>query len=181
MAARRRPGTLGPETRAIAHFGHLKILLQIMDKNSEYASTEEGKDVNVYIKVGKGSAALNLTSLTREELDAVGAMLATAFELAAPICEMRDQRAIEREEAGDDDDSGEYLWRLYRQVPEVLVRNGEVYEHDPELQLRSTWVADLDAFRVRDVKRSADVPGRRRSLLDGPRQGLGDFAEDAGT
>ena len=162
---KKRGGILGPESRVIARFGSLQMVLQIMEKDSPFASQEDGKDVNIYIKSGRGSAGLNLTALTRDELDAVGAIMMTALTLAEEVCEERDRLALEREEDGHDD-GGDYLWRLYRRVPEVLVRNGEGYEHDPELQLRSSWMARMDAFGTRDVQRAADTPGRGRKLLD---------------
>lgn len=158
-------GILGPESRVIARFGNLQMVLQIMEKSSPFASQEDGKDVNIYIKSGRGSAGLNLTGLTRDELDAVGAIMMTALSLAEEVCEERDRLALEREEHGEDD-GGDYLWRIYRRVPELLVRNGEGYEYDPELQLRSSWMARMDAFGTRDVRRAADIPGRGRKLLD---------------
>lgn len=89
----------------------------------------------------------------------------TALSLAEEVCEERDQLALEIEESGNDD-SGNYLWRIYRRVPELLIRNGKSYKHDPELQLRSSWMARMDAFGTRNVQRAGDTPDRSRKLLD---------------
>lgn len=175
---KRQRGELGPEARAMATFGSVQIVLRILGEDHEFASGEDGKDVSLYIKSGRGAIGLNLTALTRDELDAIGSIFATALGLAEEVCEERDAEALRKEEAGDE--SGDYLWRIYRRVPEVLIRNGQVYEHDPELHLRPSWMARLDAFDTREVKRGPDIPRRRRTLLDdfGKSTGLG--AEDGG-
>lgn len=177
---RRRRNTIGPEARVIGNFGNLEMVLQIMDDDSEFSSHEIGKDVSIYIRQGRGSVGLNLTVLTRPELDAVGAMFATALGLAEEVCEARDDEAARQEEAGEYED-GEYLRRVYRRVPELLIRNGEVYQYDQELQLRPSWVARMDEFNARNVKRSLDVPGRKRALLDDMGSGAGVGTEDGGT
>lgn len=174
-----RSSVVGPESRIMAKFGHLQMVVQVADEESRYHGDESGKDICLYIRSGRGAILMNLTSFTRDELAAIGTIMATAIDLAKDVCDTRDREALEREEAGDD--SGEYIWRLYRRVPEILVRNGTVYKYDPELQLRSSWSDDLDRVSVREVQRLSDVARPRRALLDGYGQESGDGSKDAGT
>lgn len=173
-----RSSIIGPESRVIGKFGHLQMVMQIADEKSKYHGDESGKDVSLYIRSAKGAILMNLTALTRDELAAVGAIMATAIETAKDVCDMRDRVALEREEAGDE--GGDYIWRLYRRVPEILIRNGAVYKYDPELQLRSSWSDELDRVEVRHVQRASDVARPRRPLLDGYGEESGDGAKDAG-
>lgn len=163
----RTPGShVTPDTRAISRLGHIEILMDILEKDNEYASDEVGKDVRLYIRSTRSAINLNLTTLTLSELNALAAIFATAFDLARDVCEERDRVALEK---GDTDEEGAVVsfWRIHQRVPEVLVRNGEGYEYDPELQLRSSYVADMDSFVSREVHRTTTSAPRSRGLLDG--------------
>lgn len=163
----RTPGSqVSADTRVISRFGQVEVLMDLMEKDNIYASDEVGKDVKLYIKSIRSAINLNLTALTLSELNALAAIFVTAFDLARDVCEERDRVALEK---GDTDEEGEVVsfWRIHQRVPEVLIRNGEGYEHDPKLQLRSSYVADMDSFVSREVRRTTVSAPRSRGLLDG--------------
>lgn len=64
---------------------------------------------------------MNLTNLTIEELDALRSIINLAFDLAEPVVKDRDKVAQDAKDAGDDSYA-----RVYRQIPEFVVRTGKV-------------------------------------------------------
>jgi len=78
---------------------------------------------------------INLTGLTEDELLALRKVIDAAFDAALPTCQMLDQQAKEAQENGDD-----AFARLYRQVPDIVVREGVLPELPPVLSKRSDEV-----------------------------------------
>lgn len=64
---------------------------------------------------------LNLTNLTLVELEALRTIVNLAFDLAEPVVKDRDKVAQDAKDSGDDSYA-----RVYRQVPEFVVRPGKV-------------------------------------------------------
>lgn len=93
----------------------------------------EGPAILLYFpatRAGRASLAINLSELTEKELDAIQVFLNDTFDLARPICRLRDGNAYERAQQGDDSDS-----RVYRIFPEVVNR---------------PWASGIDAASVLD-------------------------------
>jgi hypothetical protein len=99
----------------------------------------------------------NFTGMTSQELAAFKAFLVRAIEMAEPICERLDQKALEAFQKGDSS-----FARLYRPVPKLFIREQLQPEHSEGLQERPP--------RLVDVAASDPAPGVLRSN-DG---GLGD-------
>jgi hypothetical protein len=64
---------------------------------------------------------MNFTALTEEELKQTRQFFNHLFDLAEPICRERDRAAYDAFESGDDS-----FLRLYRQPPQLIVREGAV-------------------------------------------------------
>lgn len=121
------------------------------DKNE----TDEVQDIKLMYPQIKGAPVTwNLTACTEEELTSLKHLFDTAFALALPIVQQRDKEAQDAFANGDDSHS-----RIYRQVPQLVYREGAIGEH-------SEGVLD----RLEDaagVQRTADdLDGRLRD--DGP-------------
>lgn len=74
---------------------------------------------------GSKKATMNLTAFTEEELSAFATFVERVVEQARPICKVRDDAAKEAFDEGDDS-----FIRLYRPVPEIIVRKGALPEYD---------------------------------------------------
>jgi hypothetical protein len=81
---------------------------------------------------------LNLTALTEAELLAVKEFFDLAFSLALPVVRDRDRIAKEAWDAGDDS-----YPRVYRALPEFVVRGGKDGQHSSSLQVRSVSVSGM--------------------------------------
>lgn len=91
-----------------------------------------GPHDNVSLSIHKSKqrfpTTINLTHLTRPELDALKQVVDLAFATAAPIVDALDAKAEELKLQGDDS-----IVRLYRAVPDVHVRERLQPKHDPGL------------------------------------------------
>lgn len=95
------------------------------DDGNRLADTQIG--ANVRIELNPASArsgmAFDLTSMSVEELDAFEKIMSLAIDLAKPVVKERDARARE------EDPSTSRNARLYRSLPEVVVREGAFAPH----------------------------------------------------
>lgn len=116
----------------------------------EYAEENQvGPTVIVQMDIGRGGRRpvyLNLTALTEAELRAFRDVMNFAFDLAEPVARDRDEVANRAKEAGDDSYA-----RVYRAVPQFIVRAGKVIPYGEGVQ-----------------DRSDDVPGQPGDATDRP-------------
>lgn len=102
----------------------------------------EGPDVLLYWPPGpngRNNLALNLSDLTEAELLALRGFLEGTFDLALPVCRLRDGNANERFTDGDDSDS-----RVYRQLPEVVERPWAIGINSESILERLAYVPPVD-------------------------------------
>lgn len=78
---------------------------------------------------------LNLTNLTHQEILLMRRLLNMALDLAEPVVIDRDKVAQDAKEAGDDSYA-----RVYRAVPQIVVRESKIVAHGPGLLRRSKSV-----------------------------------------
>lgn len=103
---------------------------------ADYFSDEDGNETDnvsdlklIYPIPNRPPVSWNLTALTEDELMAVKHLFDTAFELALPIVRERDKEAQDALDNGDDSHS-----RVYRQVPQLVYREGSIGEYRKSLQ-----------------------------------------------
>lgn len=89
----------------------------------------------------KSRFMLNLSALTHDELCAIKEFFDMAFANAQGVTQARDKEAQEAFDAGDTSYN-----RIYRQVPIIFVREGEVFGHRAKLLRGSDWVARVESF-----------------------------------
>ncbi len=106
---------------------------------------------------------ISLTALRLDELDAFETFMKRAFDLARPIVTEIDTRAQKDFEAGDDTHA-----RLYRPVPDLVVRTREQREHSARLQRRPPRSSGDDRDGPGGAARSGDG-----GLADGGPEDLG--------
>lgn len=98
----------------------------------------------LYIAMGRTkrrSVTLDLTALTREEIDILGEFLSKSIEYAREYATERDKRVLEAHHAG----TADVLFpRLYRRVPHLVDRSWEVLEHREGVSERSESSAGDD-------------------------------------
>jgi hypothetical protein len=111
---------------------------ELDDDVKEYDPGDPGETIILTLPIkGRGRPlAWNLSSLTHAELVAIREYFDIAFELAEPVCIERDKAANEAFDSGDDS-----VTRIYRALPELIVRNGEVAEHGEGLRVGSQAVS----------------------------------------
>jgi hypothetical protein len=116
----------------------------------EYAEENQvGPNVIVQLDFGRNGRRpiyLNLTALTAEEVQVFRDVMDFAFDLAVPVAKDRDEVAARAKDAGDDSYS-----RVYRAVPQFIVRNGKVIPYGESVQ-----------------DGSDDVPGGPRGVRGNP-------------
>lgn len=99
----------------------------------EYAEENQvGPTVIVQMDIGRTGRRpiyLNLTALTAEELQGFRDVMNFAFDLAEPVARDRDEVARRAKEAGDDSYA-----RVYRSVPQFIVRDGKVIPYGEGVQ-----------------------------------------------
>jgi hypothetical protein len=89
------------------------------ERTNPLAVPEEGDDIYLQIPARGGAyVSLDLTHLTKQELDYVETVIARTIKAARPIVERRDEIANNAGGDGDDD----LYDRVYRQVPQLFVR-----------------------------------------------------------
>jgi hypothetical protein len=143
-----------------------QITLYFYDEGTEIAdqSNEPGPTVKVLIPRLRGAAIhWELTALTIEELDAMRQFFTLAFDTAEPIVRMRDKAAQDAFTEGNDS-----FARVYRQLPQLVVRERPEREHDQGI---------LDG--PSDVP-SGDTDGRSEGGPAGGVRGLGGELADDG-
>lgn len=106
----------------------------VMYRNPENVEQDEAAVGHDFIRLsfhfgGRSGTNLNLTTLTALELKALKEVVDRAFEAALPICESLDAEAQEAFDQGDDT-----RVRLYRPVPQVIVRERVQPEHRPSVR-----------------------------------------------
>lgn len=84
--------------------------------------------------------SVNLSGMTREELEVLREIFDYAITKARPTCDALDAIAQEAFDAYGDDT---YV-RLYRPVPQLFVRQRPQSQHDPRLSRRSERAGDVD-------------------------------------
>ena len=102
--------------------------LYFYEEGTEIAerTTEPGPTVKVLIPRLNGQAVhWDLSALTIEELDAMREFFTLAFDTAEPVVRMRDKAAHDAFTEGNDS-----FARLYRQLPQLVVRERKEREHD---------------------------------------------------
>lgn len=100
----------------------------------------------------------DLTALTHEEFLALKEFWERVFELVEPVVIERDRVAQDAYEAGDDS-----FARIYRQVPQLVFREGEVRQHSEGLRVGSE---DLSEGHV-STGPDGDLGGGLRGRSDG--------------
>jgi hypothetical protein len=86
---------------------------------------------------GGRPTTFNITSLTIEELQQTRRFFNELFDLAEPIVRHRDKVAQDAADEGDDS-----YTRYYREVPQYVVREGQLREHDQRILDRLAGVLD---------------------------------------
>lgn len=101
----------------------------------EYAEENQvGPTVIVQMDIGRTGRRpiyLNLTALTAEELRGFRDVMNFAFDLAEPVAKDRDEVARRAKDAGDDSYA-----RVYRAVPQLIIRDGKVIPYGEGVQDR---------------------------------------------
>jgi hypothetical protein len=108
------------------------------DVNDEGLPEIVGPNVHVAISAFRGSIMLKLTALTEEELLTMRRLLEAAFDMAEPLTKHRDEVAEHAFREGNDS----YI-RIYRRVPELVVRPRAGGEYGKELRQRLAVVPEL--------------------------------------
>lgn len=86
---------------------------------------ENGPDIYLILpQQGRQPIKYCLTALSAAELKVTRQLLVLLFDLAEPICEGRDRMAQDAYDEGDDSFS-----RVYREVPQFVVREGPLRTH----------------------------------------------------
>jgi hypothetical protein len=73
---------------------------------------------------GGRAISMNFSALTLAELEAIREFFNLLFDLATPVVKARDKVAQDAFDAGDDSYA-----RIYRQVPQLIIRKGPVGQH----------------------------------------------------
>jgi hypothetical protein len=108
----------------------------------------------------------NLTALTHEELLAMRELFNFAFDLAEPVILLRDRIAQDAFDKGDDS-----FIRVYRQAPQLIIREGTIRQDGESLRERPDNFLDGDfpeAEEVEEVRSSSGgVRGAGNELASG--------------
>lgn len=126
------------------------------------ATKEPGPTVKVLIPRHKGPTVhWDLTALTMEELDMLREFFRVAFDTAEPIVRERDRMAQDALAEGNDSFS-----RVYRQVPQLVVRPRTEREHGESVLDRSEDVPESDTDGRDDSSTPGGVRGPGGELAD---------------
>jgi hypothetical protein len=145
--------------------------LILMRGYSDEESVEEEKDVRqergstyrilITRSTGGRPAQLNLTALTHEEFLIFKEFMLMAMDLAEPVIKLRDKVAQDAFDKGDDS-----FARIYRQVPQLVVREGTIGDDSEGVLDGLENLPDGDLSGERD---GGEVP-----TPDGGVRGVGD-------
>lgn len=95
---------------------------------------EPGPDVFLGFTSPRDGVNINLSKLTHDELTALKEVTDMAFANAQQVVLQRDANAKEALQNGDDS----YV-RIYRRVPEIIIREGEKFKHYPLVRRGLDW------------------------------------------
>ena len=112
------------------------------------ATSEPGPTVRLLITKNKRArpTTLDLTMLSEQELECLKKAFDLAFEEAKPVCRLRDQEAAKRHAEGDDSNH-----RIYRPVPQFIVRERPISKHAESLRDRPDGLPRGDGDGVPDT------------------------------
>lgn len=127
-----RPGHINENTAARLHFSSGLVIL-FATPNEELDS----EDIVLHLASGRLKFNMALTSLTEQELAALREIFTLAFDWAEPIVKKRDADAEYAFQHGDDS-----FTRVYRQVPNLVIRKRPGGEHSESLQDRPDGVSE---------------------------------------
>lgn len=139
------------------------------ETQKENERTESGPTVKILIPRPSGpTVQWDLTYLTEVELDAVEEFIALAISTARPSVQERDRTANEAFSRGDDSFS-----RVYRQVPQVVVRPRQERQHgegvlDGSEDVPQSDEPDLGAGGDGGVRRAGGSVADEGSVQGGP-------------
>lgn len=136
-------------TRLFAPVYDMKMGIDIYPEADLEILKESGVEVFVRIVAPRGkSLRLNLTRLTRPELEMFAEMINVAIDVARPVTTARDEEAQEVEHGREDEHA---LRRLYARIPVLLVKEGPVSGDMPELPIRPEGDEEMVGFKFRRV------------------------------
>ena len=102
------------------------------EQEATQAVPEWGTDYRLYFpRPGTKPVSINLTALTTDELHKFREFLNIAFDLAEPVVAQRDRIAQDAFNEGDDS-----FARSYRQIPQLVIREGAVGQDDEGVYFR---------------------------------------------
>lgn len=133
--ARLRSGRIAPGRAAWITLVRQSYSLNIRNPEPITTITEEGEEIfagmtmpECTIWFNPKASQIMLTSLSERDLTSLKAFFDYAFECALPIVRELDARAARALENGDDSDP-----RIYRAVPEFVIRTRVKSEHRPRV------------------------------------------------
>lgn len=113
---------------------------------------EDGEEILLRMVMPRGGRfRVNLTRMTRPELELFADMVNAAVDMARPVTAARDARAKEMDDNGEEDNE-HTLRRLYARVPVLLAKEGRVSADMPELPVRSDDDAKVAGYTVRRAR-----------------------------
>ena len=145
-----------PFTRLFSPLHDIKVSIDVYPEADLEVFRESGVEVFLRVAAPRGrSMRLNLTRLTRPELEVFAEMIHAAIEVARPVTTARDEQAQEIEHGHEDEHA---LRRLYARVPVLLAKEGPVSGDMPELPLGSESDAQVAGFTYRRVPYTPPAP-----------------------
>lgn len=100
------------------------------DFEQKAAKSEKGDNVLLFVTVPgrRNPLTWNISAMTSEELEAARKFFNHLFDLADPIVRERDKVAKDAYDKGDDS-----YTRSYRQLPQLVIRQGQESRHSESL------------------------------------------------
>jgi hypothetical protein len=134
-----------------------QFILRIQPKDEDDKESYGDSVILVIPRPSGRPVFLNLTNLTSQELSLMKQFFDTVFDLAEPLCAERDRIAQNAFDNGDDSHI-----RLYRSVPDLIVREGTIGKHGEVLRDR---LANVSTGRERHVNPSIGFRGVRDEVV----------------